>query len=204
MLIGAPHQSAGLRSLASTHPEPVSLGLAPDSPSLSAGACKLTGLVLPAGGILVFLTGQAEVHALCRRLRKAFPIRCSQPQGNYPSPPVGGLCLLPLSLATGALIGVSASTPVSRRACAFVPPKQYAHHCSSFAVSDRSKVPAACVGQRSLFPLSSLTEKEEDSAEGMRRFKKSRTRARKAQAMVRGLLWRPALSSCQLHELFEF
>uniref|UniRef100_A0A8C9J2J2 Activating signal cointegrator 1 complex subunit 3 n=1 Tax=Panthera tigris altaica TaxID=74533 RepID=A0A8C9J2J2_PANTA len=30
-------------------------------------------LVLFAGGILVFLTGQAEVHALCRRLRRAFP-----------------------------------------------------------------------------------------------------------------------------------
>lgn len=68
--------------------------------------CKIHRM-LPAGGILVFLTGQAEVHALCRRLRKAFPIRCSQPQ-----------------------------------------------------------------------------EKEEDSAEGMRRFKKSRTRARKAQAMA--------------------
>ncbi|KAL0187301.1 hypothetical protein M9458_018971, partial [Cirrhinus mrigala] len=27
------------------------------------------------GGILVFLTGQAEVHSLCRRLRKAFPYR---------------------------------------------------------------------------------------------------------------------------------
>lgn len=62
--------------------------LAPDSPRFSAGACKdktlRTGLVLSTGGILVFLTGQAEVHALCRRLRKAFPIRCSQPQGNYP------------------------------------------------------------------------------------------------------------------------
>ncbi|XP_063127240.1 probable ATP-dependent RNA helicase DHX37 isoform X1 [Rattus norvegicus] len=68
--------------------------------------CKIHRM-LPAGGILVFLTGQAEVHALCRRLRKAFPIRCSQPQ-----------------------------------------------------------------------------EMEEDSAEGMRRFKKSRTRARKAQAMA--------------------
>uniref|UniRef100_UPI004038EB74 putative ATP-dependent RNA helicase DHX37 n=1 Tax=Callospermophilus lateralis TaxID=76772 RepID=UPI004038EB74 len=34
--------------------------------------CKIHRM-LPAGGILVFLTGQAEVHALCRRLRKAFP-----------------------------------------------------------------------------------------------------------------------------------
>ncbi|KAG8514999.1 putative ATP-dependent RNA helicase DHX37, partial [Galemys pyrenaicus] len=34
--------------------------------------CKIHRL-LPAGGILVFLTGQAEVHALCRRLRRAFP-----------------------------------------------------------------------------------------------------------------------------------
>ncbi|KAM4856252.1 putative ATP-dependent RNA helicase DHX37 [Urocitellus parryii] len=34
--------------------------------------CKIHRM-LPAGGILVFLTGQAEVHTLCRRLRKAFP-----------------------------------------------------------------------------------------------------------------------------------
>ncbi|XP_037016970.2 probable ATP-dependent RNA helicase DHX37 isoform X1 [Artibeus jamaicensis] len=34
--------------------------------------CKVHRM-LPAGGILVFLTGQAEVHALCRRLRRAFP-----------------------------------------------------------------------------------------------------------------------------------
>ncbi|XP_060049254.1 probable ATP-dependent RNA helicase DHX37 isoform X2 [Erinaceus europaeus] len=34
--------------------------------------CKIHRM-LPAGGILVFLTGQAEVHAMCRRLRKAFP-----------------------------------------------------------------------------------------------------------------------------------
>lgn len=30
---------------------------------------------VPLGGILVFLTGQAEVHSLCRKLRKAFPFR---------------------------------------------------------------------------------------------------------------------------------
>nr|XP_020041304.1 probable ATP-dependent RNA helicase DHX37 [Castor canadensis] len=41
--------------------------------------CKIHRM-LPAGGILVFLTGQAEVHALCRRLRKAFPACRSQPQ----------------------------------------------------------------------------------------------------------------------------
>lgn len=40
------------------------------------------GLVLPAGGILVFLTGQAEVHALCRRLRRAFPLTRHRPPGN--------------------------------------------------------------------------------------------------------------------------
>ncbi|XP_002913189.2 probable ATP-dependent RNA helicase DHX37 isoform X2 [Ailuropoda melanoleuca] len=34
--------------------------------------CKIHRM-LPAGGILVFLTGQAEVHTLCRRLRRAFP-----------------------------------------------------------------------------------------------------------------------------------
>ncbi|XP_074015677.1 probable ATP-dependent RNA helicase DHX37 [Numenius arquata] len=36
--------------------------------------CKIHRM-LPAGGILVFLTGQAEVHSLCRRLRKAFPFQ---------------------------------------------------------------------------------------------------------------------------------
>ncbi|XP_070759651.1 probable ATP-dependent RNA helicase DHX37 [Enoplosus armatus] len=36
--------------------------------------CKIHRM-LPPGGILVFLTGQAEVHTLCRRLRKAFPFR---------------------------------------------------------------------------------------------------------------------------------
>ncbi|XP_027705591.1 probable ATP-dependent RNA helicase DHX37 [Vombatus ursinus] len=34
--------------------------------------CKIHRM-LPPGGILVFLTGQAEVHSLCRRLRMAFP-----------------------------------------------------------------------------------------------------------------------------------
>jgi len=28
---------------------------------------------LPEGGILVFVTGQQEVHTLCRKLKKAFP-----------------------------------------------------------------------------------------------------------------------------------
>uniref|UniRef100_A0A2K6GTL9 Activating signal cointegrator 1 complex subunit 3 n=1 Tax=Propithecus coquereli TaxID=379532 RepID=A0A2K6GTL9_PROCO len=41
--------------------------------------CKIHRM-LPAGGILVFLTGQAEVHALCRRLRKAFPPPRARPQ----------------------------------------------------------------------------------------------------------------------------
>uniref|UniRef100_A0A3Q2EBR3 RNA helicase n=1 Tax=Cyprinodon variegatus TaxID=28743 RepID=A0A3Q2EBR3_CYPVA len=36
--------------------------------------CKIHRM-LPPGGILVFLTGQAEVHSLCRRLRNAFPFR---------------------------------------------------------------------------------------------------------------------------------
>ncbi|NXG46568.1 DHX37 helicase, partial [Psilopogon haemacephalus] len=36
--------------------------------------CKIHRM-LPSGGILVFLTGQAEVHSLCRRLRKAFPFQ---------------------------------------------------------------------------------------------------------------------------------
>uniref|UniRef100_A0A4W3HAL9 Activating signal cointegrator 1 complex subunit 3 n=1 Tax=Callorhinchus milii TaxID=7868 RepID=A0A4W3HAL9_CALMI len=36
--------------------------------------CKIHRM-LPPGGILVFLTGQAEVHSLCRRLRRSFPHR---------------------------------------------------------------------------------------------------------------------------------
>ncbi|XP_043103602.1 probable ATP-dependent RNA helicase DHX37 [Puntigrus tetrazona] len=36
--------------------------------------CKIHRM-LPPGGILVFLTGQAEVHSVCRRLRRAFPYR---------------------------------------------------------------------------------------------------------------------------------
>ena len=48
----------------------------------------MVGLVLPTGGILVFLTGQAEVHALCRRLRRAFPLTRHRPQGNSKRKPV--------------------------------------------------------------------------------------------------------------------
>ncbi|KAM6965386.1 putative ATP-dependent RNA helicase DHX37 [Aplochiton taeniatus] len=36
--------------------------------------CKIHRM-LPPGGILVFLTGQAEVNSVCRRLRRAFPLR---------------------------------------------------------------------------------------------------------------------------------
>lgn len=36
--------------------------------------CKIHRM-LPPGGLLVFLTGQAEVHNLCQRLRRAFPFR---------------------------------------------------------------------------------------------------------------------------------
>ncbi|KAM6155291.1 putative ATP-dependent RNA helicase DHX37 [Rhynchocyon petersi] len=43
--------------------------------------CKIHRM-LPAGGILVFLTGQAEVHALCRRLRKTFPHSRPGPPGK--------------------------------------------------------------------------------------------------------------------------
>uniref|UniRef100_A0A452H4J1 Uncharacterized protein n=1 Tax=Gopherus agassizii TaxID=38772 RepID=A0A452H4J1_9SAUR len=43
--------------------------------------CKIHRM-LPAGGILVFLTGQAEVHSLCRRLRKAFPFRKNETEGG--------------------------------------------------------------------------------------------------------------------------
>ncbi|XP_054568676.1 probable ATP-dependent RNA helicase DHX37 [Eptesicus fuscus] len=46
--------------------------------------CKIHRM-LPAGGILVFLTGQAEVHALCRRLRRAFPhVRRRPPENEDP------------------------------------------------------------------------------------------------------------------------
>ncbi|XP_069563899.1 probable ATP-dependent RNA helicase DHX37 [Brachyistius frenatus] len=37
-------------------------------------SCKIHRM-LPPGGILVFLTGQNEVHSLCRQLRNAFPFR---------------------------------------------------------------------------------------------------------------------------------
>ncbi|XP_030624373.1 putative ATP-dependent RNA helicase DHX37 isoform X3 [Chanos chanos] len=48
--------------------------------------CKIHRM-LPPGGILVFLTGQAEVHSLCRRLRKAFPYRPNREQtGNLEKP----------------------------------------------------------------------------------------------------------------------
>nr|XP_056715451.1 probable ATP-dependent RNA helicase DHX37 [Euleptes europaea] len=43
--------------------------------------CKIHRM-LPPGGILVFLTGQAEVHSLCRRLRKTFPFRKNVAQGG--------------------------------------------------------------------------------------------------------------------------
>ncbi|KAM4707584.1 putative ATP-dependent RNA helicase DHX37 isoform 1-T2 [Discoglossus pictus] len=43
--------------------------------------CKIHRM-LPPGGILVFLTGQAEVHSLCRRLRKAFPCHGKAAQGG--------------------------------------------------------------------------------------------------------------------------
>ncbi|NXI97799.1 DHX37 helicase, partial [Psophia crepitans] len=43
--------------------------------------CKIHRM-LPPGGILVFLTGQAEVHSLCRRLRKAFPFQKASTAGG--------------------------------------------------------------------------------------------------------------------------
>ncbi|NWR70549.1 DHX37 helicase, partial [Centropus unirufus] len=43
--------------------------------------CKIHRM-LPSGGILVFLTGQAEVHSLCRRLRKAFPFKKNNSAGG--------------------------------------------------------------------------------------------------------------------------
>uniref|UniRef100_A0A672UW34 Activating signal cointegrator 1 complex subunit 3 n=1 Tax=Strigops habroptila TaxID=2489341 RepID=A0A672UW34_STRHB len=43
--------------------------------------CKIHRM-LPSGGILVFLTGQAEVHSLCRRLRKAFPFQKNNTAGD--------------------------------------------------------------------------------------------------------------------------
>ncbi|XP_069727447.1 probable ATP-dependent RNA helicase DHX37 [Phaenicophaeus curvirostris] len=43
--------------------------------------CKIHRM-LPSGGILVFLTGQAEVHSLCRRLRKAFPFKKTNTAGG--------------------------------------------------------------------------------------------------------------------------
>ncbi|NXU58755.1 DHX37 helicase, partial [Turnix velox] len=43
--------------------------------------CKIHRM-LPPGGILVFLTGQLEVHSLCRRLRKAFPLQRNNTAGG--------------------------------------------------------------------------------------------------------------------------
>ncbi|XP_029019625.1 probable ATP-dependent RNA helicase DHX37 [Betta splendens] len=43
--------------------------------------CKIHRM-LPPGGILVFLTGQLEVHTLCKRLRKAFPFRKGNPKAG--------------------------------------------------------------------------------------------------------------------------
>lgn len=68
-------------------PRPALSGLGPrSSPSQRRVCCvnrRVTaGRVPPAGGILVFLTGQAEVHALCRRLRRAFPHARPRPPGN--------------------------------------------------------------------------------------------------------------------------
>ncbi|KAK7934439.1 hypothetical protein WMY93_005335 [Mugilogobius chulae] len=48
--------------------------------------CKIHRM-LPPGGILVFLTGQAEVHNLCRRLRRAFPFRKSSATGGEDEDP---------------------------------------------------------------------------------------------------------------------
>uniref|UniRef100_A0A667H3B6 DEAH-box helicase 37 n=1 Tax=Lynx canadensis TaxID=61383 RepID=A0A667H3B6_LYNCA len=56
--------------------------------------CKIHRM-LPPGGILVFLTGQAEVHALCRRLRRAFPHARRRPPGT---PAALGPESLPISL----------------------------------------------------------------------------------------------------------
>uniref|UniRef100_A0A665X7M8 RNA helicase n=1 Tax=Echeneis naucrates TaxID=173247 RepID=A0A665X7M8_ECHNA len=60
--------------------------------------CKIHRM-LPPGGILVFLTGQAEVHSLCRRLRKAFPFRKGkllQIRNSFNADPSIPLYVLPL------------------------------------------------------------------------------------------------------------
>lgn len=44
---------------------------------------------LPPGGVLVFLTGQREVEALCRRLRAPPRGRRALPQGSNPDPGSG-------------------------------------------------------------------------------------------------------------------
>uniref|UniRef100_A0A6Q2YPQ7 RNA helicase n=1 Tax=Esox lucius TaxID=8010 RepID=A0A6Q2YPQ7_ESOLU len=46
--------------------------------------CKIHRM-LPPGGILVFLTGQAEVHSVCRRLRRAFPFRRGREVAEAPT-----------------------------------------------------------------------------------------------------------------------
>lgn len=130
---------------------------------------RLTGrLVLPAGGILVFLTGQAEVHTLCRRLRRAFPHVGHRPPGNReagrPGPPL-------------PCVRASPSLPARPRE---------GHWCGDRALQRPGSRPGHGVSSSLTCSPSPGEGDQEDSVEETRKFKKSRARARKAQAAVGG------------------
>ncbi|OUM67448.1 hypothetical protein PIROE2DRAFT_29845, partial [Piromyces sp. E2] len=85
---------------------------------------------LPAGGILVFLTGQQEIQILCKKLRKKFPINRNKNAMLIDNPskdssdddsdvPVGGLHVLPLYslLPTAAQLRVFEEPPENSRLC---------------------------------------------------------------------------------------
>ena len=49
---------------------------------LNFQTCKIHRM-LPEGGILVFVTGQQEVHTLCRKLQQTYPMDGSQGKKKY-------------------------------------------------------------------------------------------------------------------------
>ena len=51
--------------------------------------CKIHR-TLPPGGILVFVTGQAEVHGLCRKLQQTFPLNSEESNTKRPDGKLGG------------------------------------------------------------------------------------------------------------------
>lgn len=144
------------------------------------------GLVLSAGGILVFLTGQAEVHALCRRLRRAFPHTRRRPPGNLAAPGPGRWRVVSLGPRAPARESLAPFPALQ------FPPRNGQHYSSLTVDSEEQSPHSLSLVSRGLpSDSASLAEKEdqEDSVEEMRKFKKSRTRVKKAQAAVCRGLW---------------